>query len=496
MRPTTLTQPLFSIALFSVGLAVASTATAAEPPKRPPNIVLFVADDLGYGELGCYGQQIIRTPRIDALASEGIRFTNFYSGNAVCAPSRCCLMTGKHPGHAFVRDNGNPTHDPEFAKQMGFEFPGQLPIPASEVTVAELLKSRGYATAAFGKWGLGHFGTSGDPNTQGFDLFYGFNCQVHAHNHYPKFLWRNRVKETQPGNDRTLHGEIYSQDQFVREACAFIDSNAGGPFFVYMPMAVPHLSIQVPEQSLKPYLETIQEADYVHKGYLQHPHPRAGYAAMVTHMDAGIGQVVDKVESLGLSENTLFLFTSDNGPTYDRLGGSDSDYFQSAGPLKGLKGQMDEGGIRVPLIARWKGHCVVNQETDWIGAWWDILPTLCEVASVDAPKEIDGTSFMSTILGDSSKQASHEFLYWESPGYSGQQAIRLGNWKAIRKGMSKRLQKGAELPAWQLYDLATDIGETSDVAAQHPDVISRIQEIADSQHTPSELFPLRALDSR
>jgi arylsulfatase A len=211
-------------------------------------------------------------------------------------------------------------------------------------------------------------------------------------------------------------------------------------------------------------------------------------------MDQGVGQVVDKVESLGLSENTLFLFTSDNGPTYDRLGGSDSEYFRSAGPLKGLKGEMDEGGIRVPLIARWKGRSVVNQETDWVGAWWDVLPTLCEAANVDAPKEIDGVSFLPTILGDKSKQASHEFLYWESPGYTGQQAIRLGNWKAIRKGLSNPLHEGAKTPEWRLYDLSMDIGETNDVATEHPEVIKWIDEIAFEEHVPSEQFPLRLLD--
>ncbi len=475
----------------SVGLIAADSS----PNQTPPNIVLFVADDLGYGELGCYGQKIIRTPRIDAMAREGVRFTNFYSGNAVCAPSRCCLMTGKHPGHAFVRDNGNPTHDPEFAKQMGFEFPGQFPIPADEVTVAELFKKRGYATAAFGKWGLGHFGTSGDPTTQGFDLFYGFNCQAHAHNHYPKFLWRNRVKEPQAGNDRTLNGATYSQDQFVREACAFIASHASEPFFVYMPMAVPHLSIQVPEASLAPYLATIEEADYVHKGYLQHPHPRAGYAAMVSHMDQGIGQVIGQVDSLGLSDNTLFLFTSDNGPTYDRLGGSDSDYFESAGGLKGLKGQMDEGGIRVPLVAYWKGKINGPRVSDWVGAWWDLLPTLCEVAEQSPPAGIDGVSFLPTLLGDQGTQAKHEFLYWESPGYTGQQAIRWGKWKAIRKGLARRTKANASLPPWQLYNLDDDRAEQKDVAANYPEVIATIESIAQREHTPSELFPLRAIDT-
>ncbi len=259
-------------------------------------------------------------------------------------------------------------------------------------------------------------------------------------------------------------------------------------------MAVPHLSIQVPEESLAPYLETIQEAPYEHKGYLQHPHPRAGYAAMITHMDAGIGKVIDKVESLGLSENTLVLFTSDNGPTYDRLGGSDSDYFQSAGPLKGLKGQMDEGGIRVPLVASWKGHSAVGVTSGWIGAWWDFLPTLCQTAGVDPPAGSDGVSFLPTVLGRDSDQANHAFLYWESPGYTGQQAVRLGNWKAIRKGLAKPVRKGS-VPPWQLYDLNTDIGETTNVADKFGEVVAKVEQIAAREHSPSETFPLRAIDS-
>ena len=471
-------------------IAIALNGSAADRP----NIILLAADDLGYGELGAYGQTKIHTPRLDQLAAQGVRFTNFYSGNAVCAPSRCCLMTGKHPGHAAVRSNGNPKHDPEFAARMGFEFPGQHPLPADEVTLAERLQFAGYATGAFGKWGLGHFGTSGDPNQQGFDLFYGFNCQVHAHNHYPKFLWRNRSKEIQPGNDRTLAGETYSQDRFIDEACRFIESNQDQPFFVYVPMAVPHLSIQVPEGSVEPYRSEIQEADYEHRGYLRHPAPRAGYAAMITHMDHGIGQIVDLVDELGLSDDTLILFTSDNGPTYDRLGGSDSDFFHSSGGLKGRKGQLDEGGIRVPLIAYWQGHTPAGQVSDWVGAWWDFLPTLCDVANVDAPEGIDGISFLPTLIGNESAQQKHEFLYWEFPSYSGQQAVRLGKWKAIRKNLNRR-PLASELPSWKLYNLASDIDESHNVAAEHPDVIAKIDQIARREHVPHDLWPMPLLDS-
>ncbi|MCC9656566.1 arylsulfatase [Rhodopirellula sp. JC737] len=497
IQPERMVGLLACMALILSSVVVSNPLNAQE--TTPPNIVLIVADDLGYGELGCYGQEKIRTPRLDQLAAEGIKLTNFYSGNAVCAPSRCCLMTGKHPGHAHVRDNGDPKIDPAIREELQLEFPGQFPLPTDEVTIAEYLKSAGYRTGAFGKWGLGHFGTTGDPNSQGFDLFYGFNCQRHAHNHYPKFLWRNRVKEVQPGNDRTLHGETYSQDQFVDEACAFIRQSVSDdpskPFFAYLPFAVPHLSIQVPNEDLNAYDGVIEEEEYTHRGYLEHPRPRAGYAAMVTRMDTGIGQVVDLIDSLGLGENTLILFTSDNGPTYNRLGGSDSDYFESADGLKGLKGQLDEGGIRVPLIARQTGVVPAGRTSDWVGAWWDFLPTLADAAGVEVdPATIDGISFLPLLQGESN-QPTHDFLYWESPGYSGQQAIRMGQWKAIRKGLARRPKKNTTgPPAFALYDLANDRAETTDVSQQHPDVMNRILAIAEQQHVPSEQFPLRAID--
>ncbi len=386
--------------------------------QRPPNIIYFLADDLGYSELGSYGQEWIKTPHIDQIAAEGIKFTQHYSGNAVCAPSRCNLMTGKHPGHAYIRNNGDPAHLQHMKEEMGWEFPGQNPIPDEEVTIAEMLKQKGYATAAIGKWGLGHFGTTGDPNQQGFDLFYGFNCQRHAHNHYPKFLWKNREKEVFPGNDRTLNGETYSQDRFREVALEFIEENKDNPFFLYMPFAIPHLSIQVPESSLAEYKDVIPEEDYEHRGYLEHPYPRAGYAAMISHLDRDVGAIMDLIKSLGLDENTLVMFSSDNGPTFNRLGGSDSDFFASAGPFKGLKGSLYEGGIRVPLVARWPGKITPGQESSHLSAFWDIMPTLADISGTTAPEGIDGISIAPTLLGNETQQ-SHELLYWEFPGYGG-----------------------------------------------------------------------------
>ncbi|MEE3219130.1 MAG: sulfatase-like hydrolase/transferase, partial [Planctomycetota bacterium] len=307
----------FKLPITAAVLTAAVCQTAA---AKPPNVIYILADDLGYAELGCYGQQWIKTPNIDRIAAEGIRFTQHYAGNAVCAPSRCCLMTGKHPGHAYIRNNGDPKHLQHLKSKFGWEFPGQNPIPAAEVTIGEMLQQKGYATGAMGKWGLGHFGTTGDPNRQGFDLFYGFNCQRHAHNHYPRFLWRNDKKEILPGNDRTLNGETYSQDKFTEVALEFIRTHKDRPFFLYLPFAIPHLSIQAPEDSLAWYQGKIPEEDYVHRGYLKHPFPRAGYAAMVTHIDRDIGKIMSLVKQLGLDEQTLVMFASDNGPTFNRLG--------------------------------------------------------------------------------------------------------------------------------------------------------------------------------
>ena len=461
------------------------------PAERPPNVIYLLADDLGYAELGSYGQEWIQTPHLDRLAEEGMRFTQHYSGNAVCAPSRCVLMTGKHPGHAYIRNNGDPEHLQHLKDEYGWEFPGQNPIPDEEVTIAEVLKQKGYATAAIGKWGLGHFGTTGDPNMQGFDLFYGFNCQRHAHNHYPKFLWRNREKEVFPGNDRTLSGKTYSQDRFTEEALAFIRQHQNEPFFLYMPYAIPHLSIQVPDASLEQYKGQIPEEEYNHTAYLQHPHPRAGYAAMISHLDRDIGQIVALIDELGLAENTLIMFSSDNGPTFNRLGGSDSDFFNSSGPLRGRKGSLYEGGIRVPFVARWPGKIEPGSTSDHISAFWDIMPTIAEVTATQAPGDIDGISLLPTLLGEAD-QPQHDYLYWEFPGYGGQQVVRSGDWKAVRQNMLR--EENPEPLKIELYYLADDIGEQNDVAGLHPDRVAEFESLMREARTPSELFSMGPID--
>lgn len=447
--------------------------------SKSPNIIFIMADDLGYNEVGAYGQKIIKTPNIDRIASEGMKFTQFYSGAPVCAPARCVLLTGKHPGHAFIRDNRE------------WKPVGQYPIPASEVTIAEVLKKKGYATAAIGKWGLGYPGSSGDPNNQGFDFFYGFNCQRHAHNHYPRYMQKNDKQEVLEGNYRQLSGKQYSQDLFTREALGFIDENRDKPFFLYLPFAIPHLSIQVPDESLEWYKDKIKEEDYTHRGYLKHPFPRAGYAAMITHMDRDIGLIMDRINKLGLDDNTLIVFTSDNGPTFNRLGGSDSEYFESNKPFSGLKGDILEGGIRVPMVARWPGKIKAGSVSDHVAAFWDVMPTLAEIAGTKAPAKIDGISFLPTLLGKSN-QKKHDYLYWEFPSYGGQQAVRMGKWKGVRRDMFKN--NNADPLRIFLYNLEEDIKEQNDVAGEHPEIVKQMKTIMKREHVPSKLFPFKHID--
>ncbi|MBX3178678.1 MAG: arylsulfatase [Candidatus Hydrogenedentes bacterium] len=456
--------------------------------ERPPNIVYILADDLGYAELGCYGQKHIKTPHIDRLAAEGMRFTQHYTAQAVCAPARSGLMTGLHMGHAPIRNNASNRErvkDPE-----NWQWLGQVPIPDDTLTIAEVLQARGYATAAYGKWGLGYEGSSGDPLKQGFDDFGGFLCQEHAHNHYPRFLWKGGRQIAMPGNDRTLHGESYSQDYFVQWGKDFIRENRERPFFLYLPFAIPHLSIQAPDSSVAEYRGALPEAPYEHRdNYLEHPHPRAGYAAMITHMDRGIGELMALLRELGLDENTLVVFSSDNGPTFDRLGGSDSDYFESSGPFRGRKGSLLEGGIRVPFVARWPGKIAAGGASDHVSAMWDLFPTFAELAGAAYDVKVDGISMVPALLG-TGDQPAHDYLYWEFVAYGGQQALREGDWKALRLDIRKNGKLETEL-----YNLAEDPGETRNRAAEHPDIVARLEGLMREARTPSELFPFPELDA-
>jgi arylsulfatase len=454
-------------------LAVLPGAPTDVPTAPRPNVILIVADDLGYAELGCYGQKKIRTPCLDRMAREGLRFTQFYAGSPVCAPSRCCLMTGKHGGHAWIRNNREVK--PE----------GQPPLPQSEVLLSELFKKQGYATGAIGKWGLGPPGSVCDPFKRGFELFFGYNCQRHAHNHYPNYLWRN-------DRHQKLDGKTYSHDLFEAEALAFVKSHKDRRFFLYLPFIIPHVAIQVPEAELAAYKGKWPDLPYDgKKGYRKHPSPRAGYAAMISRLDRTVGKLLDQLAALQLQRQTLVLFTSDNGATHD-VGGADTTFFESVGPLRGRKGSVYEGGIRVPLVAWWPGTVRPRSVTNHIAYFPDVMPTLLEVigAPASVPRGTDGVSFAPTLRGEPGKQKKPDYLFWEFAGYGGQQAVRQGDWKGVRRGLHKTK---AEL---ELYNLAADVGEKHDVAAKHPVVVKRLERILETGRVPSKLFPLKALDGK
>jgi len=464
------------------------------PPERPPNIILIVADDLGYGELGSYGQEKIRTPNIDRLAEEGMRFTQHYSGSPVCAPSRAVLLTGLHTGHAYIRDNDEMSERGDVWHDLSLE--GQRPLPANTYTIGTMLQEAGYVTGAIGKWGLGGPASTGEPNRQGFDHWFGYLCQRIAHNYYPPYLWRNTEKHVlaneyffphqrlpedadpyDPASYAPYSGTEYAMDLMAEEALAFVADNQDHPFFLYLPFPVPHAALQVPDESLQEYEGAFPETPYRgDQGYLPHPKPRAAYAAMVTRMDREIGRILALLRQLGLEDNTVVFFSSDNGPTFN--GGTDSEFFNSAGPLRGLKTQLYEGGIRVPFIARWPGHIPSGGVSDHVSAFWDFLPTLADLAGTDIPVQVDGLSMQPTLLGQPAGQSQHEYLYWE---YQGRQAVRLGDWKGYRRRVDSPIE---------LYDLFADVGEQTDVAAQHPDIVARIAEIMATARTESDLFPL------
>jgi len=465
-------------------------ATAA----RKPNIIFILADDLGYNEIGANGQKKIRTPNIDRLAQEGVRLTDHYSGSPVCAPSRAVLLTGLHTGHAYIRDNDEMGDRGDVWRDLSLE--GQRPLPAGTVTIASMLKRAGYATAAVGKWGLGGPGSTGEPNRLGFDLFFGFLCQRIAHNHYPPYLWRNTTKvpfdnpgiyphEKLPADKdpnaaasyARYGGKQYALDVMGEEARAFVRDNKERPFFLYFAPTISHAALQVPEDSLAEYAGAFPETPYLgDKGYLPHRAPRAAYAAMVTRLDREVGRLMQLVHDLGLDRDTLIIFTSDNGPTFN--GGTDSAFFESAGPLRGLKTMVYEGGIRVPMVARWPGRIPAGIVSAHPSAFEDYMPTFAAVAGVAPPTGSDGLSMLATLEGRASAQRPRDFLYWE---FQGRQAVRLGAWKGIRNAING---------AFELYDLDTDMGEQRNVASSHRDVVSRIETIMRTARTESALFPL------
>lgn len=448
-----------------------NNAVASMSAGKPPNIIFILADDLGYGDLGCYGQKQILTPHLDRFASEGMKFTQAYAGSTVCAPSRCCLMTGLHTGHARVRGNA------------------RVPLLPEDVTVAEVLKTAGYVTGLVGKWGLGEPNTTGIPNRQGFDEWFGYLNQRNAHNYYPPYLWRNeeRIRLEGNGPEYDLYDpeaakqqfsskgsrSQYSHDLFTTEALDFVKRHHAKPFFLYLAYTIPHANNEGGRAS-GDGMEVPDYGPYVDKPW---PKQQKGHAAMITRMDRDIGKLMALLEKLGIDDNTVVVFTSDNGP--HREGGAKPDFFDCNGPLKGIKRDLYEGGIRVPTMARWPSRIKPGSVSDHAWAFWDFLPTAAELAGAKSPTGIDGISIAPTLLGKTQKKP--EYLYWEFHERGFTQAVRMGNYKAVRKGTKR---------AVELYDLSTDIGETRDIAKKHPDVVAKIESILDTARTDSKEFPI------
>lgn len=463
---------------FFIAYLLMACMIGCSPPsetKTGPNIIFIMADDLGIGDLGCYGQEIIQTPNIDRLALSGIRFTQHYAGNTVCAPSRCALMTGYHMGHAEVR--GNKQAEPS----------GQWPISQGTVTVARLLKSTGYRTAMIGKWGLGIENSSGDPLKQGFDFYYGYLDQVLAHNYYPEYLLRNGEREYLDNGVQYLDTALwhkglgsystrksaYSHDLFQTEALRFLEENTGHPFFLYLPFTIPH------ENGEAPAGERMEVPGYGQYATKDWPPDTKGYAAMISRMDESVGRIMDKLQELGIENNTIVFFTSDNGPM---PGEEFTEFFNSNGIFRGGKRDVYEGGIRVPLIAAWKGSIKPGRVSDLLSAFWDFLPTACGLAGIDTPAGIDGISYLPELLGQD--QAHHEYLYWEFSELGGKQAIRKGKWKLVKNDCF--LKDGGKQ---ELFDLEDNPEEMKDLSEEYPELVEELNKYMESVRTESSLFP-------
>lgn len=455
----------------------------SNPDTQPPNIVYILADDLGYGDLGCYGQEVIQTPHIDQLAKEGLLFTNHYAGSSVCAPSRAAFMTGFHTGNNRVR--GNYETGP-------YGFGACLELRDEDVTIAEVLKEKGYTSGIIGKWGMGVEGTTGVPNKQGFEYSYGYLNQGHAHFQFPSYLFRNGERFEIPEN-KGLANKHFSNDLFTDEAIGFIEKNQEKPFFLYLAYTTPHAEMLLPASStFEKYKGIVDEKPYIKKGepdttdnnagaYRSQQYPAAAYAAQVSHLDSCVGVVVSKLKALGIEKNTLIIFTSDNGPHSE--GGANPAYFNSSGPLRGKKRDLYEGGIRVPFIAKWPEKIAPGTVSDLASAFWDMLPTFADMAGL-APAKTDGISILPTLAGKPEQQTQHDFFYWEfHENKSTNQAVRQGNWKAVRHDPKGKIE---------LYDLSKDIGEKNNVADQHPGIVQQMQTILEKARTPHPIWTLKS----
>jgi arylsulfatase A-like enzyme len=444
------------VALTSTACATGPGAGAADVGSRKPNIIFVMADDLGYGDLGCYGQKLIQTPQADRLAAEGTRYTQCYAGAPVCAPSRSVLMTGLHTGHTRVRGNRCAVGGVPDEITGGR---GRLPLEDEDVTVAEVLKGAGYVTGMTGKWGLGEAGTSGVPNRQGFDEFFGYLNQNHAPFYYTDYLWHNQEKKVIEGNQGGKR-EQYTHDLLTEFALDFIRRHRREPFFLYVPYTIPHFNLEVP--TLEPYAEK----DWPERARI--------FAAMITRMDRDVGRILDLLEELGIEQNTIVFFCSDNGGSNG--GGA---LFESCGGLRGDKGSLHEGGLRTPMIVRWPGKVAAGGVSDTVWYFADVLPTLAELAGADVPADLDGVSVLPTILGKT-QDLGDRFLYWEKPPPGLQQAVRWRHYKALRRGRAQPLK---------LYNLGVDTREERDIAAEHPDVVAKFEAYLENARTESANWP-------
>ncbi|MEQ1829548.1 MAG: arylsulfatase [Pirellula sp.] len=474
------------------------SAISGSSPKL--NVVFILADDLGWGELGCYGQTKIPTPNIDRLAAQGMRFTQHYSGAPVCAPSRCVLMTGKHLGHAEIRGNLQAkTKFPEFDE-------GQLPLSESAVTIAQIFERAGYATAAMGKWGLGPVGSTGAPNRKGIQYFFGYNCQAVAHSYFPHHLWRNEKKviineRPIPGHRKQPEGEVrledtlgqnYAPKLMVEEAEKFIANHRDQPFFLYLPFIEPHVAMQPPIESVNKFPKEWDTVAYRgESSYLPHARPRAGYAAMISDLDSYVGRVLRAIEQINADDRTLVVFSSDNGTTHAgpagtkfHIGGADPAFFNSTQGLRGFKGSVYEGGIRVPMIARLSGSILPGTVSNAPCYFADWFPTLCDAAKLDKPQQLDGQSIWPILTG-SPVPKDRKPIVWVFPEYGGQVAVRMGDLKVVRQGLKTKTPSN-----WQVYDLSTDQSESNDLATSRQDAIDQAVAILKREVDENESFPL------
>ncbi len=494
---TNLPLPLLSLVIAVALHSATTTASAAQPP---PNVVFILADDLGWGELGCFGQKKIPTPHLDRLAAQGTRLTQHYSGAPVCAPSRCVLMTGKHLGHAEIRGNKKATStSKEFTE-------GQHPLSAAAITLAQLFQQAGYKTAAMGKWGLGPVGSTGDPNKKGFDLFFGYNCQSVAHSFYPAHLWRNSEKiplNAKPisGHQTPLEGDVrmetyigqnYASDSILAEAERFIAQNAQHPFFLYLPFTEPHVAMHPPAASVDRFPKEWDPEPYRgESGYLPHPRPHAAYAAMISDLDSHVGRIMDALEKNHAASHTLVLFSSDNGTTHPgkpgtrfHIGGVDPFFFNSTAGLRGFKGSVYEGGIRVPTIAWMPGRIPAGRSDDTPSFFADWLPTLCDAASLPPPAHLDGVSLWQRLTGGPAPTRATPML-WIFPEYGGQIAVRIRDFKLLRQRLATK-----NPGPWEIYDLASDRSEKNDIASKHPELISQAEALLRREVSPNPTFPI------